>query len=274
MHAALLPRADGDRPALAATLSTDYLAAGRRLARTLADCPDLVTLMHEAPRALIDELPLQRCRVQMAGAASFGSGTPPPLARELVEAALRNRRPVRHDEGPSMHLALPLRVRGRVQGALYVTATSGLHDDALADTLALVAAQLAAMIELLRHQGLAAAAAGSRAPTTAGAAVVRRYVANDSVFVDGDYLIKGVAGAILWKLLGEQQRSGRTSFSNRELRIDPQLRLPEIGDNLEARLTLLRRRLEAHGRLARIERTGRGRFDLALVRPVQLVEVA
>lgn len=274
MHAALLPRADGDRPALAATLSTDYLVAGRRLARALADCPDLVTLMHAAPRALIDELPLQRCRVQMAGGPGFGSGPLPPAAQGLVEAALRDLRLVRHDEGASMHLALPLRVRGRVQGALYVTATAGLHDDALADTLALVAAQLAAMIELLRHHSLAtaAAAAQTRAPT--GAAVVRRYAANDSVFVDDDYLIKGVAGAILWKLLGEQQRSGRTSFSNRELRIDPQLRLPEIGDNLEARLTLLRRRLEAHGRLARIDRTGRGRFDLALVRPVQLVEVA
>jgi hypothetical protein len=137
----------------------------------------------------------------------------------------------------------------------------------------MVAAHLAAMIDVLRPTTLAGTAPMEDAELPPPV-VVRRYAANDSLFVDDAYLIKGVAGNILWKLLSEHQRDGRRSFTNRELRIDPSLRLPEIGDNLEARLILLRRRLAAQGAFARIEKTGRGRFELTVQRPVRLVEVA
>ncbi|HET8715423.1 MAG TPA: GAF domain-containing protein, partial [Holophagaceae bacterium] len=111
-------------------------------------------------------------------------------------------------------------------------------------------------------------------PRSEGRAVVVRYFPeNDSVFLDGDYLIKGVAGNIFWVLVQEHAATGRTDFSNRELRLDPRVRLPELGDNLEARLVLLARRLEERGAVARIERTGRGRFRLRVDRPLELVEV-
>jgi hypothetical protein len=103
--------------------------------------------------------------------------------------------------------------------------------------------------------------------------VIRRYCANDSVFLDDDYLIKGVAGAILWKLVSDYAHGERTEFSNRELRLDPCIRLPDVTDNLEARLILLQRRLAERGAPLRIEKTGRGRFRLCVSRPVELVEI-
>jgi len=103
---------------------------------------------------------------------------------------------------------------------------------------------------------------------------VRHYRADDSIFVGDDYLIKGVAGAILWKLVGDYARDGRTEFTNRELRLDPAIRLPDLSDNLEARLILLQRRMAERTPFLALEKTGRGRFRFCVRRPVELVEVA
>src|SRR5260221_13031883 len=46
---------------------------------------------------------------------------------------------------------------------------------------------------------------------------VAYYQADDSVFVDDAYVVKGVPGRILWKLLHEHAADGRISFTNREL---------------------------------------------------------
>ncbi|MCW5638405.1 MAG: GAF domain-containing protein, partial [Rubrivivax sp.] len=111
------------------------------------------------------------------------------------------------------------------------------------------------------------------APLAGPPVTVRHYAADDSVFLDDDYLIKGVAGAVLWKLLRDHAATGRTDFSNRELRLAPEIRLPEVGDNLEARLALLTRRLVDRDADLRLQKTGRGRFRLCVARPIELRDV-
>jgi hypothetical protein len=102
---------------------------------------------------------------------------------------------------------------------------------------------------------------------------VKYYADDESVFLDNEYLIKGVAGGILWRLLQHYHDEQRVDFSNREIRLDQTLSLPDINDNLEARLILLRKRLEERCDFLRIEKTARGRFRLVVSRPLSLTSV-
>lgn len=194
---------------------------------------------------------------------------------------------------PHSQLAVPISATGRLLGVLFVESPRDLsfnYEDE--DMLVAIAGQLGAAIELVQApepagrppDAVAAARAAQPAtesapepgaPVAAGPALhLRRFRVNDSVFIDDTYLIKGVAGAILWKLLRDYTCQGRTEFSNRELRLDPTIRLPDVADNLEARLVLLQRRLVENSPHIRIEKTGRGKFRLLVLRPVELEEVA
>lgn len=194
---------------------------------------------------------------------------------------------------PRSQMAVPLRLMGRVTGVLLVESTQDQHfshDDE--DALVSVATPLALALSLLQPPEADAAppaavpgpsAPGSRtrpgpqgeAPDTDRApqgqpVMVRHHPHDDSIFLDQDYLIRGVAGAIFWKLVRDHQATGRQAFSNRELRLDPSLKLPDVTDNLEARLILLQRRLDERQAPVRMEKTGRGRFRLRVLRPLRL----
>jgi hypothetical protein len=177
---------------------------------------------------------------------------------------------------PHSQIAVPMVAGGRVLGVLFAESPRDLaFDFEDEDLLATLAAHLGAAIDLLQSapEGSEATPAAAQAPTMSGAPVrVRHYAANDSVFINDDYLIKGVAGAIFWKLLRDYTQAGRTDFTNRELRLDPSIRLPDVADNLEARLLLLQRRLQENNPPMRIEKTGRGRFRLCVACPVVLEE--
>ena len=101
---------------------------------------------------------------------------------------------------------------------------------------------------------------------------VRFFGQDGSLFLDGEYVVKGVAGRILWSLVEANAGEGRTEFTNRELRLDPSLGLPEYRANLESRLILLKRRLDERRAPIQIEKCGRGRFRLLVSRPLALDE--
>lgn len=169
-------------------------------------------------------------------------------------------------------MAVPLRLFGRVQGVLLVESSLDQHfsyDDE--DALTVLAGQLALALNLLQRQEAEAPRPQQPSRPPAGPAVlVRHHPHQDAVFLDNEYLIKGVAGAIFRKLVADHLADGRTEFSNRELRLDASLKLPDLGDNLEVRLLLLHRRLEERQAPVRIEKTGRGRFRLVAHRPLRL----
>ncbi|GAU86075.1 GAF domain-containing protein [Bosea sp. BIWAKO-01] len=164
-------------------------------------------------------------------------------------------------------IAVPMMAGGAVAGVLFVESEERLafreEDEAALEMLAGQAASA------LRASEREAAATEPRQapppPEPAGAGREIRVVHHrfdDSVFVDGTYIVKGVAGALLRLMLERHLSGGQSEFTNREMRLAAGTRMPEIKDNLETRLLLLRRRLEEKQAPLRIVRIGRGRVRL------------
>ena len=185
---------------------------------------------------------------------------PDAVCREIPLPGLSN---------ASTQIAVPLMLRGRCLGVLVAETLEPLtlliREEAL---MAIVAGHLAAGIEQLAHEAddpvsvdaPVAAAFPVRSPLSQRSFCF--YHADDCIFVDGEYLIKNVPGRILWRILKQHQDEQRVEFTNRELRMDSWLGLPEWKDNFETRLILLRKRLEQKCPDVRLVPRGRGRFAL------------
>jgi adenylate cyclase len=177
--------------------------------------------------------------------------------------------------------AVPLATRNEVTGVLYLESERvgrfGPHNERL---LRIIGRHVAAALTALGSEAEERSAGGEPgAPVQAVARgegeplAVTYYQADDSVFVDDAYVVKGAPGRILWKMLREHADAGRTTFTNRELRLDESLGLPAGADNLEARLLVLRKRLGGGRFTIELERVGRGRLALRSPRPLKLSEV-
>jgi hypothetical protein len=172
--------------------------------------------------------------------------------------------------------AIPLLARGEVTGVLYLESErQGEFGPGRARLLRILGGQLAAALAVLQaDHGESEPHDPGPAPAPHGEPLaVAYYQADDSVFVDDAYVVKGVPGRILWKLLRQHAADGRTAFTNRELRLDERLGLPAGNDNLEARLLVLRKRLAALECGVTLDRVDRGRLSLAVSAPLTLVEV-
>lgn len=209
----------------------------------------------------------------MTSEYSYGRAIRDRLAEAGNGDALETAIPMPGLPNAASQMAVPMLAMNRLLGVLYVESVNDLHfgyEDE--DALVAFASQLGMGMLALEETPDSPDAAWSRntssetnapsAADTATALRVQHYRANDSIFINDDYLIKGVAGAILWALLSDHLERGRTSFTNKSLRADPRIPLPGLSDNLEARLVLLQKRLAERHTGITLTKTGRGCFEL------------
>lgn len=171
-------------------------------------------------------------------------------------------------------IAVPVSVGNTTRGVLFLESRERLaftrEDEATLTVVARTVALALALSERLSQETEPDSKAGPIDVGLAGVVTVQHHAFDDSVFIDGAYVIKGVAGRLLVSMLEQHLANGRTEFTNREIRLDAGLRLPDLKDNLETRLLLLRRRLDEKQMPIRIVPLGRGRLALRLDGRVQV----
>ncbi|HET9468470.1 MAG TPA: GAF domain-containing protein [Vicinamibacterales bacterium] len=176
-------------------------------------------------------------------------------------------------------LAIPLTVGDRLIGVLSAEDRDPMRFGEWHEAyLQIVANQIALGIDRMQSaepeisQAVAPDAAPPALTTSRPTRTLTYYRKDDAIFVDGEYLIRNIPARILWKLLSESQRTGRSEFTNREVRLDESLGLPPVKDNFESRLILLRHRLQEKCPGVQIVSTGRGRFALQKNAAIEMVE--
>lgn len=173
-------------------------------------------------------------------------------------------------------LAIPLVAHNQLFGVLCVQSEQAGRFTAPDERVALVAArQIAAGMAMIRLKAAGEPEVSRRdrarpASQTGPCSVIKHFGSDDSVFIDDAYLIKGVPGRIMRKIACAYLAEGRSEFSNKEIRLDASLQLPDFKDNLETRLILLRRRIEERCDFLQIVPISRGRFRFEVKRRLKL----
>jgi adenylate cyclase len=179
-------------------------------------------------------------------------------------------------EDAMSQLALPMIAGGLTRGVLFLESAERLaFSKDVEAALSIVASQAAAALSLAAGPGNEPSLVTSEGDGAMSGRPfnVAHHTFDDSVFIDNEYVIKGVPGRLLVHLLGLHLREGRAEFTNREMRLSDELRLPDLKDNLETRLLLLRRRLDEKAAPIRLLPIGRGKLRLQLAGPAVLAVV-
>jgi adenylate cyclase len=195
--------------------------------------------------------------------------------QERVQRGAEREIPLPSVAGALSFLAVPLFVQGKLFGVLATESTEALAFDESDTQLLSTAGQLLAQGIALHREEELESEPEPPPPSVSrpGTLRVRYYEADDSVFIDGEYLIRGVPGKILWLLLTLHEKEGRTAFLNRELRLHPFLRMPAVNDNLATRLLMLQRRLDDKALPIQLHRKDRGRLHLECTVAIALESV-
>jgi len=178
--------------------------------------------------------------------------------------------------GGMSQIAAPMLAAGELRGVLFAESHERLAFDAerqaVIETLAVQAATALASLALEEPEPAPVPMAPPNPETSSGQELlITTFAFDDSVFINNRYVIKGVAGRLLKFMLERAIAENRVDFSNREIRLSSELRLPEFKDNLEARLLLLRRRLAERSFGIDLVQTGRGQLRLHMDgRPVMI----
>lgn len=221
-----------------------------------------------AERRLTLRIPDMRRSQRYVSAVAIASG----LARDDI--------PLPAIAEPQCQIAVPLISGGRLSGVIFAESEESFafsHADEAA--LEIIARQIAAGLTIFELTDAASDIAGRGGANAGGNAAGRAFAfqffpRDGGVFIDNDYVIRGVPGRLLHHFVQSYAATGRTEFSNREIRRDRAFNLPDFKDNLETRLILLRRRLDERGGPIRIERPERGQIRLVIdgVPEIRLVE--
>ncbi len=165
-------------------------------------------------------------------------------------------------------IAVPMIAHDMLQGVIFAESRKSLafdsEDEAVLSLIANQTASALALEEALSKEQQQAPDSAANPADSGKAIQITHHAFDDSVFVNDEYVIKGVPGRLLMFLLETYQREGRVDFTNREIRLARALKLPDIKDNLETRLLLLRRRLDDKELPLGVERVGRGRIRLRI----------
>jgi len=195
---------------------------------------------------------------------------------ERIEPGAEREIPLASVAGAKSLLAVPLVLQGKLFGVLATESRHALAFNERDAQLLTTAGQLLAQSIALYREEEVERETDLEPPSIqqSGSLHVRYYEADDSVFIDGEYLIRGLPGKILWLLLSLRQNEGRTTFLNRELRLHPSLKMPAINDNLATRLLMLQRRLDDKQLPIQLHREERGRLRLVCDLQITLESVS
>ncbi|RDJ20373.1 GAF domain-containing protein [Bosea caraganae] len=265
--------------------------------RRLAACDHALVLLPEPARAALvtmasvgyrqsgigSEVPIREGLIgeAAAGRSTFKINDASRLQRfsQAIARSEANEDRTRSIALPSLigglsQIAVPMIAQGELRGVLFAESPARLAFDAdRQSTLEMLCQQAASSLALLdatAEEGPMTSLPTADRPAGVDEPVhVTAYAFDDSVFIGDTYVIKGVAGRLLVFLLERSMAEARTEFTNREIRLASELKLPEFKDNLETRLLLLRRRLDEKRLPVRLEQIARGRIRLCVTgRPI------